>query len=76
MINFFSLSIRNVYENGMMIRNRKAKGMDEIWNERKGLRERTIKLYKELGLMRLTYLNRNVTSRYFNPAFIIKMMEE
>ena len=61
MINFF-LSIRNVYENGMMIRNRKTKGMDEILNEREGLRERTIKLYKELGLMRLTYLNRNVTS--------------
>ena len=45
-----------------MIRNRKTKGMDEISNEREGLRERTIKLNKELGLMRLTYLNRNVTS--------------
>ena len=48
--------------NGMRIRNRKTKGMDEISNEREGLRERTIKLNKELGLMRLTYLNRNVTS--------------
>ena len=39
MIIFFSLSLRNVYENGMMIRNRKAKGMDEIY-EINGTKER------------------------------------
>ena len=35
--------------------------MDETSNGREGLREMTVKLNKELGLMRLPYSERNVT---------------